>query len=134
MALLGTVDATGNPSPYRFMDAVTENVQLGTTETWEIYNFTADAHPIHIHLVQFEILNRQRLVTDVEGITAPPARLVGKPRLPEAWESGRKDTLIVYPGEVARVKARFDLPGEYIWHCHILSHEDNEMMRSYMVN
>jgi FtsP/CotA-like multicopper oxidase with cupredoxin domain len=133
MALLGTVDGDGNPVPHEFMEPVTDTVKLGDTETWEIFNFTADAHPIHIHLVQFEILNRQGLVTDAEGITAPPARLVGRPRPPERWESGRKDTLIVYPGEVARVKARFDLPGEYIWHCHILSHEDNEMMRPYVV-
>jgi bilirubin oxidase len=59
--------------------------------------------------------------------------LVGDARLPEAWETGTKDTLIVYPGTVARVKARYDIAGLFVWHCHILSHEDNEMMRPYTV-
>ena len=52
---------------------------------------------------------------------------------PEAWETGAKDTVIAYPGEITRVKARFDLPGLYVWHCHIVEHEDNEMMRPYSV-
>jgi spore coat protein A len=132
-ALLGTLDSSGNPVPKLWMDAITETPTLGTTEVWEIYNFTADAHPIHIHLVQFEILNRQALETDEEGIATAPATLVGSPRPPEAWETGRKDTVIVYPGEVARVKAYFDNPGIFVWHCHILEHEDNEMMRPYRV-
>jgi FtsP/CotA-like multicopper oxidase with cupredoxin domain len=115
------------------MQDITENPAMDSTEVWEIYNFTADAHPIHIHLVQFEILNRQALVTNDEGMAEPPAALVGKPRPPESWETGRKDTIIVYPGEVARLKAHFDIAGLFVWHCHILSHEDNEMMRPYYV-
>ncbi len=54
-------------------------------------------------------------------------------RPPEPWEAGWKDTVIMYPGEVTRVKALFDMPGLYVWHCHILSHEDNEMMVPYCV-
>jgi FtsP/CotA-like multicopper oxidase with cupredoxin domain len=131
--MLGTVDADGNPEPREWMDAVTENPALGSTEIWEIYNFTADAHPIHIHLVQFEVIDRQGLQVDDEGITAPPAVLAGDPRPPEPSETGRKDTVIVYPGEVARVKAHFDIAGDFVWHCHILEHEDNEMMRPYRV-
>jgi FtsP/CotA-like multicopper oxidase with cupredoxin domain len=132
-AHLGTVDGGGFPEPRLWMDQPTETPALGATEVWEIDNFTADAHPIHVHLVQFEILDRQALVTDAEGITAPPARPAAAPRPPEAWESGRKDTLIVYPGERARLKATFDIPGQFVWHCHILEHEDNEMMRPYRV-
>jgi FtsP/CotA-like multicopper oxidase with cupredoxin domain len=132
-ARLGILDSAGNPVPKFWMDDITENPGLNTTEVWEIYNFTADAHPIHIHLVQFEILDRQALMTDEEGMATPPATLVGMPRSPDAGESGRKDTVIVYPGEVARVKAYFDIPGLFVWHCHILSHEDNEMMRPYCV-
>jgi spore coat protein A, manganese oxidase len=132
-ARLGVLDAGGNPVPKSWMEAITENPTVGKTEIWEIYNFTADAHPIHIHQVQFEVVNRQDLATDDEGIAAPPATLVGAPRLPETWESGTKDTFIVYPGTVARVKAKFDIPGLFVWHCHILSHEDNEMMRPIMV-
>jgi bilirubin oxidase len=132
-ARLGILDAGGNPVPKSWMDDITENPKQGDTEVWEIYNFTADAHPIHIHLVQFEVIDRQDLATDDEGISAPPAVLVGAPRPPEAWETGTKDTLIVYPGTVARVKAKYDLAGLFVWHCHILSHEDNEMMRPYTV-
>ena len=131
-ARLGTLEG-GMPIPKSWMDDITENPALGATEIWEIYNFTADAHPIHIHLVQFEVVDRQDLVTDEEGVSAPPAQLVGDPRPPEAWETGTKDTVIVYPGTVTRVKARFDIPGLFVWHCHILSHEDNEMMRPYCV-
>jgi FtsP/CotA-like multicopper oxidase with cupredoxin domain len=56
-----------------------------------------------------------------------------RPRGPEAWENGFKDTVISYPGEITRVKAVYDHPGLYMWHCHILSHEDNEMMRPYYI-
>ena len=115
------------------MDPTTENPTAGTTETWEIYNFTVDAHPIHVHLVQFQVVNRQGLVTDDEGMATQPAQLSGSPRPPEAWETGYKDTVIAYPGEVTRIKARFDTPGLYVWHCHIVDHEDNEMMRPYRV-
>jgi spore coat protein A len=133
MAQLGTM-ADGVPQPRSFSDEVTETPGFGQTEVWEIYNFTADAHPIHLHLVQFEVLNRQALQTDADGMTTAPAVLVDAPRSPENWESGRKDTVVVYPGEVARVKARFDIRGEYVWHCHILSHEDHEMMRPFVVH
>jgi FtsP/CotA-like multicopper oxidase with cupredoxin domain len=132
-ALLGTIDDAGFPVPRRFADDITENVQLGATEVWEIYNLTADAHPIHIHLVEFEILDRQPLAMNGEGEVALPLRVIGTPRPREPWETGRKDTLVVYPGEVARVRARFDIAGLFEWHCHILEHEDNEMMRPFVV-
>jgi FtsP/CotA-like multicopper oxidase with cupredoxin domain len=132
-ALLGTY-ASGNPTPLRWMDPVSENPLVGSTEIWEIYNFTADAHPIHIHLVQFQVVDRQALApVDLDGVAIPPASPTGTARGPEAWETGFKDTLIVYPGEVARVQARFDIAGRYVWHCHIVEHEDNEMMRPYDV-
>jgi spore coat protein A len=100
-------------------DAITENPALGATEIWEIHNFTADAHPIHIHEVQFQVVNREPF-----GDAA---------RDPEIWESGFKDTVIAYPGEITRVKALFDLAGLYVWHCHIVEHEDHEMMRPYFI-
>ena len=52
---------------------------------------------------------------------------------PEPWETGFKDTVIAYPGQVTRVKARFTTPGQFVWHCHIVEHEDNEMMRPYRI-
>lgn len=132
-ALLGTLDGAGYPVPKPWMDAITENPALGSTEGWEIYNFTADAHPMHVHLVQFQVVDRQALETDSEGMSVTPAQLVGEPIPPEPWETGYKDTVIAYPGQVTRIKAQFDLPGRYVWHCHIVDHEDNEMMRPYRV-
>jgi FtsP/CotA-like multicopper oxidase with cupredoxin domain len=120
-ALLGTLDAFGGGNPLLWADAITENPELYSTETWEIYNFTEDAHPIHLHLVMFQVVNREPFETE------------GSPYAPEPWETGWKDTVIAYPGEITRIKARFDIEGLYVWHCHILEHEDNEMMRPYYV-
>ncbi len=131
-ALLGTVVA-GAPVHLDWMADVTEDPTVGSTEIWEIYNFTMDAHPIHVHLVQFQVVNRQALVTDTEGEVMTPVELSGMPRDPEQWEMGYKDTVIAYPGEVTRIKAQFDQTGLFVWHCHILEHEDNEMMRPYQV-
>jgi spore coat protein A len=133
-ALCGILNNDNTSSPLLWSDAITENPALGDTEEWTIWNFTADAHPIHIHLIEFQVVNRQQLATDEEGIAVQPAQLLaGTIRAPEPWESGFKDTVIVYPGEVARVRMRFDVPGFYVWHCHIVEHEDNEMMRPYHV-
>lgn len=132
-ATLGGLDEHGDPVPLRWMDPITESPALEATEVWEIYNFTADAHPIHVHQVMFEVVGRQALVTDAEGMAEPPARVVGPERPPESGEAGFRDTVIAYPGEVTRIKARFDLAGLYVWHCHIVEHEDNEMMRPYRV-
>jgi FtsP/CotA-like multicopper oxidase with cupredoxin domain len=118
-AMLGTLTADGRGNPLPWTDPVTENPSPGAIEVWEIHNTTEDAHPIHIHLVQFEIVER----VDASGQT----------RGPESWETGTKDTVIAYPAEITRVKARFDQPGRFAWHCHILEHEDNEMMRPYVI-
>jgi spore coat protein A, manganese oxidase len=132
-AMLGTVDGEGDPEEQMWADPVTENPGVGDTETWEFYNFTADAHPMHVHEIAFEVVDRQALVTNDDGEAVPPARPVGDPRPPEAWESGFKDTVIAYPGEVTRLRAKFDNPGQFVWHCHIVEHEDNEMMRPYRI-
>jgi bilirubin oxidase len=122
-AELGIVDEFGNPTNLSWDHPITENPALNATEIWEMYNFTPDAHPIHIHEVMFQVVNRERM--------SPGG---GRPiRPPESWETGYKDTVIAYPGEITRVKAKFDLPGLYVWHCHIVEHEDNEMMRPYRV-
>jgi bilirubin oxidase len=132
-ALLGTVDNLGFPIPLKWMDEITENPMVGDTEVWEIYNFTADAHPIHLHEVQFQVVNRQPLLADEEGMTLAPATVAGPPIAPEPAETGYKDTVIAYPGQVTRIKATFDLAGLYVWHCHIVEHEDNEMMRPFFI-
>jgi len=100
-ALLGTLA----DDPLKWGDSVTENPMVGDTEIWEIHNFTEDAHPIHVHLIMFQVLGR-----GPDG-TAPP----------EPWEMGWKDTVIAYPKEITRIKARFDIAGLYVLHCHFLN-------------
>jgi spore coat protein A, manganese oxidase len=118
-ALLGVLDGAGDPVPLRWEDSISENPALDAVEIWEIYNFTEDAHPIHIHDVQFKVVNRETFDGEV--------------RPPEVWETGDKNTVIAYPQEITRVKALFDQPGLFVWHCHILEHEDNQMMRPYHI-
>jgi spore coat protein A len=149
----------------------TENPALGTTEEWEIWNVTGDAHPVHLHLVHFDILDRQEIKWDsnadedgfilddlspvgdgtymenqptvqhnsVAGdlttygkgfkIKNPITKGVTLPQPAEYVENTPKDMVTALPGQVTRIKATFDKPGRYVWHCHILSHEDHEMMR-----
>ncbi len=147
-AMLGTVmgDPTkgelGDPTTWdarlmhnMWMDAVTENPAVGAAEVWEFYNSTADAHPMHIHDVVFQIVNRQDIFVadlgehDVRVLLAPDA----VPQPPAPWEMGFKETVIAYPGQVTRVVMRFPKAGQFVWHCHIVEHEDNEMMRPYAV-
>jgi FtsP/CotA-like multicopper oxidase with cupredoxin domain len=136
-AMLGTVE--GDPStdlvettPMAWMDPVTENPEVGDTETWEFFNATGDAHPMHIHEVLFEVVNRQAIDVEEEShrVRVKPG---SEPRPPEPWEAGWKDTVIAYPEEVTRLKMKFENAGQYVWHCHIVSHEDNEMMRPYRI-
>jgi FtsP/CotA-like multicopper oxidase with cupredoxin domain len=110
-AVLGNVDDTGTPVHKMWADSVSENPNPGDTEVWEFYNFTADAHPMHIHEIAFEVVNRERLVVEDEERVVP-LELTGDVRPPEAWESGFKDTVIAYPGEVTRVRAHFVTPGQ----------------------
>lgn len=123
VAQLGTVDLSGVTPvgmPMMWDEPASETPYIGETETWEIYNFTEDAHPIHLHQVMFEVVSRQAIAG-------------GPVRDPDDWESGFKDTLIALPGDITRIKARFDIGGLFVWHCHIVEHEDNEMMRPMRV-
>ncbi|MHB9150985.1 MAG: multicopper oxidase family protein, partial [Thermoleophilia bacterium] len=136
-ALLGTVgpDLIDDAIPAGFwterkwMDDVTENPAAGATEVWEMYNTTGDAHPMHIHETVFEVVNREGLVLDEDGEVVQPIELDGAITRPEPWETGFKDMVVAYPGQVTRVRAQFNNPGQFVWHCHIVEHEDNEMMR-----
>jgi len=179
----------------------TELPAVGDTEIWEIINITADAHPMHLHLVSFQVLDRTPFqaatwITQYDALLlanlvlpggGPPnvynvrnadGAIGGNPAigpflqlnkrtLPLPYEKGWKDTVITYPGEVTRIVVRWaptDLPATglgapvvgtnpysfdpsalagnpgdpspgvgYVWHCHIIDHEDNEMMRNYVV-
>jgi len=152
MPMLGTaepvMDVAGNlvDGSMVWGAPITENPNLGDTEIWEFFNATGDAHPIHVHLVHFEILGRNKFTADVveqpvhthdggvgvgfriENIVVDPAK-IGVLNA----EQGPKDMVLCYPGEVTRIKMKFDKPGRYVWHCHILSHEDSEMMRPFHV-
>jgi FtsP/CotA-like multicopper oxidase with cupredoxin domain len=132
-AMLGRIDEEGFPEHLIWADPISENPQVGDTEVWEMYNLTEDAHPMHVHEVVFEVVNRQEFEPDDPDDPESPIRLVGDPRPPEPTEAGLKDTVIAYPGEVTRIRARFDTPGQFVWHCHIVEHEDNEMMRPYRI-
>ncbi len=141
-ALLGTVgpdliDPTtpaGVWTERKWMEPVTENPAVGATELWEFYNTTGDAHPMHVHEVVFEVVNREGLVLDAHsGDVLSPATPDGTITPAEPWETGFKDTVIAYPGQITRVRATFLVPGQYVWHCHIVEHEDNEMMRPFRI-
>ena len=132
-AQLGIVDETGTPVAMEWGAPVSENPEVNTTEVWEYYNTTADAHPMHIHEVAFQVVNRQDLALDANGEVVQPVQLTGTPTPPESWENGWKDTVIAYPGQVTRLRLRFTNPGQFVWHCHIVEHEDNEMMRPYRI-
>jgi len=137
-----------------FFEPPNETPAVGNTEMWQLVNLTVDAHPMHIHLVAFQVVNRQAFnvaaftaayLAWVAGGRAGPEPDVNNyllgaaiPPLPEEW--GWKDTVKSYPGQVTRVVAKFDLPpgvvppAEYVYHCHILEHEENEMMRPFVVS
>lgn len=136
-ALLGTVASDPNVTPglwteRLWMDPVTEAPAVGSTEVWEFYNATGDGHPMHVHEVVFEVVNRQDIFVN-EGTGEVQVVTGSLPVPPEPWESGFKDTVIAYPGQVTRVRAQFNKPGQFVWHCHIVEHEDNEMMRPYRI-
>jgi spore coat protein A len=112
---------------------ITEKPTLGTTEIWELVNLTDDSHPIHLHLVRLQILDRRRF-DPFEFQSKGTLRFTGPVQPPEAHEVGWKDTVRADPGMVTRIIVPFEgYAGRYVWHCHILEHEDNEMMRPYEV-
>jgi spore coat protein A len=160
--LLSEVDdaTTGDPiigqlgtlqdGPLRWSSPVTEEPRAGTTEVWEMYNTTTDGHPKHVHLVRFQVINRQPFDLNLFHATGQ-IKFIGPPEAPAANERPAwKDVVKVFPGDppngigrVTRIIQNFELPRgvqlrtgsiqENVWHCHILEHEDNEMMRPYNV-
>lgn len=106
----------------RWMDPIEMRIKVNSTEEWELWNWTPDAHPIHVHSGSFEIIGRY----DIH--TGEP--LAGHP-LP--WEEGHKDTVVVPPMTMTKIRMKFSIKGLFVWHCHVLSHEDNEMMLPFCV-
>jgi len=143
--LLGTTSpAVGGGFGRAYMDSPTEVIRAGSTEVWRIFNTTADTHPIHFHLVNVQIVSRQPF--QVNSFTGVPN--FSGPAVPASPnELGWKETVRMNPGECTTVIMRFDLPtvpfavppsprtggNEYVWHCHILEHEEHDMMRPLVV-
>ncbi len=131
-----------------YMDTATEVIKANTTEVWQIVNLTGDTHPIHFHLVNVQLLSRQPF--DAKKFAGTP-NYTGAARGPDPTELGWKETVRVNPGEVATVIMKFTLPPtppqitipnspsfgnqgkEYVWHCHILEHEEHDMMRPLII-
>lgn len=142
---------------------ISENPELGTTEDWVIVNPASNSHPIHVHLVQFQLVTRQTFnattyMADWTSLNGEPPLdrptinvasldpyFTGSPVGPEPYEEGWKDTILAFSGQITVIRLRFTAqdgsefpfdatagPG-YVWHCHIIEHEDNEMMRPYKV-
>src|SRR5512133_3422148 len=146
--IMPTLDGRG------FMDyGVSELPKLNVTEQWDIVNTTVDAHPMHLHQVAFQLVNRESIATTCLTSLIPPlcvtpaSTTIAPPytsavvtafqplskEVPLPHEIGYKDTIVCPPGKVTRVIATFDIPGVYVWHCHILSHEEHDMMRPLVV-
>jgi len=151
MQTLGTFASSGKNNQGQIMfgrpydSPATETPTAGAVEVWQLFNLTADTHPIHFHLVNVQVIQRQAFAGDPStGIT-----LVGNAFPPDPNEIGWKETVRMNPSEVTTVIMRFDLPKlpasmgnplsprtgghEYVWHCHILEHEEHDMMRPLVV-
>ena len=140
--LITIADEQGKTRRYRtiarhFEDTVNWFVAYGSTEVWSVINLTEDTHPFHVHLVQFQALGRD--LYNTEGFqpetraTTVPISFQGHGTL-DANELGWKDTVRVNPGEMVSIVATFDgFTGRYMYHCHILEHEDHDMMRPFIV-
>jgi len=144
------VPVKGKGFGLNYLDPATETPTAGTVEVWQIANLTGDTHPIHFHLVNAQVLARQTFKP--QNFKGTPA-YIGLPRLPDPDESGWKETVRMHPGEVTTVAMKFTLPEiktaggaviatpvsprtgghEYVYHCHILEHEEHDMMRPLVV-
>ena len=112
---------------------ITERPVLGTTEIWQLANMTEDVHPIHLHMVRFQILDRQPFDA-FHYSTTGILHYTSSATVPDLEEMGWKDTVRATGSSVTRIIVPFvGYSGRYVWHCHNLEHEDNEMMRPYEV-
>jgi len=156
--MLGTNDKVNNEYGREYVDTSTENISAGAIEVWRIFNTTGDTHPMHFHLINLQVISRQPF--DVTAFMLNGTETLGTKYAPDANELGWKETIRMNPGEMTTVIAKFDLPSapftipstpragsgglgvtpstgktlhEYVWHCHILEHEEHDMMRPLLV-
>jgi spore coat protein A len=141
----------GSPDVSGYLSTPADVVSRGETQSWQIYNLTGDTHPIHLHLVNARVVRREKWQADLEGNPVHPLRPVpGTARPPDANEAGWKETFRANPGEVTTIITTFNMPAgappsprlqasygirgaEYVWHCHILEHEEHDMMHTLVV-
>lgn len=153
MQRLGTGTSSGNNNQglrtwgRNYMDPATETPKAGATEIWRIFNLTGDTHPVHFHLVNVQVLSRQPFDPNYFMANKGAVRFTGPARAADANELGYKETVRMNPMECTTVAMKFDLPVtpfivppsprtgglEYVWHCHILEHEEHDMMRPLIV-
>ena len=137
LKLIGSSDEYGRPllllNNKKWDAPIDVKPQLGTTEIWSFINTTGFTHPMHIHLIQFQILDRQPF--DLEQYNKDGQIIfTGDPQPPKPYERGWKDTVAATAGHITRVIGKYaPYTGHYVWHCHILEHEDYEMMRPFKV-
>jgi spore coat protein A, manganese oxidase len=130
-------DPAGNPTvmllnrtPWHM--PVTETAKLGSTEIWSLVNLTDDTHPIHLHHVRFQVVDRRSFDRDVYLLQNGTLRFTEAAVPPNPNEQGWKDVVQCPPNMVTRIHISFDgYPGRYLWHCHVQEHEANDMMRPY---
>ena len=143
----------GAPAVTDYLSIPTDVAQRGEIQRWQIFNLTADTHPMHFHLVNVTIRTREQWAFNPDGTPALPLRAIpGTARAADANEQGWKETVRMNPGEVVTVDMKFDLPkgmppppsprlqasygirgAEYVWHCYILEHEEHDMMHALVV-
>jgi spore coat protein A len=113
---------------------VTETAKLGSTEIWSLVNLTEDTHPIHLHHVCFQVLDRCQFDRDAYLLENSKLRFTAEATAPDANELGWKDVVQCPPNMVTRIHISFaGYPGRYVWHCHVQEHEANDMMRPYEI-
>jgi spore coat protein A len=139
-----------NLNGLHFEDPITETPKVGTIEDWVYINVTGDTHPMHTHLVTFQVVGRTPFNVEayeetfesphgVPGGHDPTPFATGPMEPPDPTERGFKETVKANPGYFTRIRAKFDLPTgvnppqDYVHHCHIVEHEDNDMMRPFTV-
>jgi len=134
----------------RFDEPATERPRQGAVEDWVYINLTDDTHPMHVHLARFQVIGRTPFDAQayaavyagrvgVSGAIDPTSFVTGPMEPPAPEERGYKDVVKANPGYFTTIRLRFDLPDNviapqaYVHHCHILEHEDNDMMRPFIV-
>jgi spore coat protein A len=140
----------GSPEMSSYLSTPTDIATQGETQIWQIYNLTGDTHPMHLHLVNVHVVMREAWAHENGQPVKPLRPIPGTARPPDPNEAGWKETVRMNPGEVTTIITTFDMPAgappsprlqnsygikgaEYVWHCHILEHEEHDMMQTLVI-